>query len=599
MSELEKSLVPPALAIKAMRDSGYRNTAYAVAELIDNAIQAGSTGVELLCCERQFFENQRSRQNIHQIAVLDNGVGMDRDVLSDALQFGNGKYLDDRSGIGRFGMGLPSSSISQCRRVDVWSWQDGVTSAIWSYMDLDQVEAGDQTTVPYPVPKEVPLLWQQAGATFAKSGTLVVWSRLDRCLWKTANAIIKNSELIIGRMYRRFVLDKRVTIRLAAFVDDAPNQCEIDRPVLANDPQYLMVPTSTPSPYDEVAMFRPDGDAWEVDHDIEFAGSIHRVVTRFTVAKEDVRKQPQAGATLHGRHAKRNIGVSLVRSDRELELETSLVHASEARERWWGIEVDFPPALDEVFGVTNNKQSARHFTETATAIEEMLADEDSFVDLQEQMRLDEDPRGPLLDMVHLINRRLDLLRKTIELQRKGTRRRRRHETPSAEERATTVTRERQAEGHEGASDEDEQLPDDERAEALARELEDTGLTQDDAQALAARTIKQHIKYTFAEADLEGRTFFTVKIVAGEIVIKINVNHPAYSHLVEVLEDVPIDETDIDTLRSRLETANSGLKLLLMAWARFEDEATTVLEREEIQETRHKWGVMAARFLRES
>lgn len=599
MTRAEKNLVPPALAIKAMRDSGYRNTAYAVAELIDNAIQAGAQEVELLCCERQFFERQRMRRNIHQIAVLDNGRGMDEETLSDALQFGNGKYLEDRSGIGRFGMGLPSSSISQCKRVDVWTWNRNASEPIWTFMDLDEVEQGTQSTVPMPVEKAIPSIWRSAGNCFADSGTLVVWSRLDRCLWKTANAIIRNSERIIGRMYRRYVRDNDAKIRLAAFIEDTPEQPEIDRPVEANDPLYLMVPSSTPSPYNSEAMFRTDGDAWEVHHDIEFADAAHRVTTRFTVAREEVRRQPQAGSTQHGRHAKQNIGVSLVRSGRELELETSLVHASEARERWWGIEIDFPPSLDEIFGVTNNKQSARHFTETALAIEEAIADNESFVDLQEQMRIEDDPRGPLLDMVHLINRRLDALRKTIELQQKGTRKRKRHEKPSAEEKGTSVTRERQEQGHKGVSDEDEGLPEEERTEALAKELEDAGLDRDDAEELAARTIKQHIKYTFAAADLEGRTFFTVRPVAGEIVIKININHPAYVHLVEVLEDVPIDEEDNEALRARLEAANSGLKLLLMAWARFEDEALTTSDREEIQETRHRWGVMAARFLRET
>src|SRR5258708_6488958 len=123
-------IVPPHLVVKAMRDSGYRNAAYAIAELIDNSIQAGATQVELLCGERRQLVRQRERVQVSEIAVLDNGSGMDADVLRMALQFGNGTRLDDRSGIGRFGMGLPNSSISQARRVDVWSWQEGMENAI-------------------------------------------------------------------------------------------------------------------------------------------------------------------------------------------------------------------------------------------------------------------------------------------------------------------------------------------------------------------------------------------------------------------------------------------------------------------------------------
>ena len=44
-------IVPPHLAVKAMQDNGYKSPAYAVAELIDNSIQAKATSVELLCLE--------------------------------------------------------------------------------------------------------------------------------------------------------------------------------------------------------------------------------------------------------------------------------------------------------------------------------------------------------------------------------------------------------------------------------------------------------------------------------------------------------------------------------------------------------------------
>ena len=45
-------IVPTHLAVQAMRDNGYRNAAYAIAELMDNAVQAGASQVELLCAER-------------------------------------------------------------------------------------------------------------------------------------------------------------------------------------------------------------------------------------------------------------------------------------------------------------------------------------------------------------------------------------------------------------------------------------------------------------------------------------------------------------------------------------------------------------------
>lgn len=596
MSDANYDLVPTSLAVKAMRDSGYKNTAYAVAELIDNSIQAGARAIELLCCERESQVQLRVRRNIHQVAVLDDGRGMDAAVLRMALQFGNGQYLDDRSGIGRFGMGLPSSSISQCRRVEVWSWQKGHENAIYSSIDLDLVEEGVQTTVPEPEQKAIPDVWLTAGETFGKSGTLVVWSRLDRCLWKTALSIIKNSELVIGRMYRRFIHTGEVAIRMASFEENAPSKFFEQRLAEVNDPIYLMAPSSTPQPYDQKAMFRTDGDRWEVTDTISFRGNEYPVVTRFTIAKEEARNRPNAGATPYGKHAKNNVGVSLVRAERELELETSLVNQYDPRERWWGVEVDFPPGLDEIFGVTNNKQAARNFTEAARALEGVLSDAESIAELKDEMFEEQDPRGPLLEIVHLVDRRLRDIRKLIQIQTKGSRRRRRHEVDSAEARATDITRTRQEEGYRGASDDDEGLPQEERKAALAKEFEETGLSAEQAQELAAQTIEQDIKYTFTNADLEGRTFFTVRPVAGEIVIKLNINHPAYEHLVEVLEDDADEQISPELVRDRLNRANRGLKLLLMAWARFEDEAYPEKKKADVQDLRTEWGRYAAQFL---
>jgi anti-sigma regulatory factor (Ser/Thr protein kinase) len=120
---MDNSIVPAHLAVKAMRDNGYKNAAYAVAELMDNSLQHGATTVELLCSEIEVTIKMRVVNRINKIAVLDNGSGMSSNVLQMALQFGNGTHLnpENQKGIGKFGMGLPSSSISQAKRVEVWT----------------------------------------------------------------------------------------------------------------------------------------------------------------------------------------------------------------------------------------------------------------------------------------------------------------------------------------------------------------------------------------------------------------------------------------------------------------------------------------------
>lgn len=95
--------------IEATRDSGYKGTQSAVAELVDNSIQAAAT--------RVWLNVRRTDDEEHpiEVSVTDNGSGMDAFTLRQALRFGGSSRFDDRSGLGRYGMGLPNSSLSQAR----------------------------------------------------------------------------------------------------------------------------------------------------------------------------------------------------------------------------------------------------------------------------------------------------------------------------------------------------------------------------------------------------------------------------------------------------------------------------------------------------
>ena len=218
MNEFTHEILPPNLAVKAMRSSGFRDSAHAIAELIDNSIQAGlnynqCTEVEVICVDKVDLVSQRTRQRIHKIGVYDNACGMNAETLRLALQFGNGTHLtpDEQDGIGKFGMGLPNSSISQCRRVDVWSWTGGL--CFHSYLDIDEIVDGRLRNVPEPKEDKFPEYWKNLlSCEIGASGTFVAWSNLDRIRWKTSQAFIRNAESLIGRMYRYFIKDKNILI---------------------------------------------------------------------------------------------------------------------------------------------------------------------------------------------------------------------------------------------------------------------------------------------------------------------------------------------------------------------------------------------------
>ena len=159
-----------------------------------------------------------------EIAVVDNGVGMDRTTLRCALKFGDGTRLDRSSrGIGRFGVGLPQSSISQCKRVDIWTWQNGATNAFHCYLDLEEIKISGRKDVPEVMPEAVPDKWLEiADNVSAPTGTLVVWSQLDRVRWSGGTKTLERTAELCGRIYRKFLTDdkKKISINLILGSDE-------------------------------------------------------------------------------------------------------------------------------------------------------------------------------------------------------------------------------------------------------------------------------------------------------------------------------------------------------------------------------------------
>ena len=387
---------------------------------------------------------------------------------------------------------------------------------------------------------------------------------------------------------------------MANFVVDKPKQHPIDRAALPNDPTYLMKGTSCPAPFDAEPMFAPFPDEQSSVRTllIEHEGGVHEVKLTFSLARDSARQGGRnAGATPAGRHAARNMGVSVVRSGRELDLDTSFINGYDPTERWWGVEVAFEPGLDEVFGVANNKQSARNFSEAAKLNIDALIREHggSIVSAQESLREQNSPIEPLLAIVHAIQTQLKVMRDRLKTQTASKERERHGQRMEA--LATKVVEERQRQGIVGRSDAGEKLPLEERVQLLAEELAAQGQGEAAAREQAVRTISSGFKYQVNDAPIEGGAFFSVQPRGGVLLVTLNTDHPAYELLEGARrpEDLP---TDSAALREALEGAHMGLEMLLFAWARYEDEQSGE-SRDAAQAARYDWGRMARRFLAET
>ena len=590
-------IIPPELAIKAMRDSGYKNTAYALAELIDNSVQAGASAVDVICVEESRLVRDRIRQRLNEIGVLDNGTGMEPLILQLALQFGNGTHLDDRSGIGRFGMGLPNSSISQCRRVDVWTWQSGPDNAMHTYLDVDEVEARTLTSIRFPTAQPLPLVWRNRSQIVATTGTLIVWSKLEdhRVTWRGASATFRHTAEIVGRMYRHFIDSGKLTIGLRAFYDGNASPAEF---VKVNDPLYLMPDSSTPPPFDQQPMFQKWGDQDEV-FTIEHDDHKHPVTVLMSWARpQTVPTVGERGAQPYGKHASNNLGVSIVRAGRELDLDSSWTISYDPTERWWGVEVDFPPALDEIFGVTNSKQGATIFSGMSSFDWKLEAEgAESLPEYITRIREEGDPRSYLIPIVQHIKDQIAEIRKRLDDQTKGTRTNTtRHDWPTVADVASTKYRERATLGHEIEADTVEFTEKD--RDGFEEDLKsDKNYSADVASAIANGVLHRHRKLEFVTKRMDGYAFFDVEHQHGGLTtVVFNTNHFLYDKLIATLDPNIGEETDAQLLH-RINEASDTLKLLFAAWARYHLE--DVPARESLYDVRQKWGEMAKFMLSES
>ena len=181
------------LGLNALRQAGYRSTATAVAELVDNSIEANADKIDIIALSDDVFLSQRTSSQVTNIAVLDNGDGMNEETLASCLSMGWGTRLETRDGLGRFGFGLKGSSISQARRDDVYIWSSpGKVKR--AHLDLDEIKEKQLSTLDEPVTANLPdWLVSACPEKVEDTGTLVLWSNMD-------NLDLKRPETLVNRL---------------------------------------------------------------------------------------------------------------------------------------------------------------------------------------------------------------------------------------------------------------------------------------------------------------------------------------------------------------------------------------------------------------
>lgn len=155
--------------MNSMRSMGYTFEA-AIADIVDNSISAKAKRIDI-----KFPVDPGHLY----VAICDDGSGMDSDELFDAMKYGSEKKKNGRStdDLGRYGLGLKSASLSQCRKLTVISKKDEIYSA-YSW-DLDVIEKEEEWLVLEYSDNEITELPFHNYLDNKNSGTVVVWENFD------------------------------------------------------------------------------------------------------------------------------------------------------------------------------------------------------------------------------------------------------------------------------------------------------------------------------------------------------------------------------------------------------------------------------------
>jgi hypothetical protein len=356
-------LVDEKMLAQTMRSVRYKDEGHAAGDVIDNAIEAGATQVHVA------FRTEGTA--IRETAFIDDGSGIDATFLPHAAKWGGSSNEGRRNTFGRFGFGLPSASVNRGTRFTVFSRTDSSESFTAVTVDLKKLEVeGQVVALPEPDAQALPK-WivdyveasetDDADAATFDGGlgavrTVVVWSDLDRLEWK-------NRQQATGRYREHLGITYADWLDVCRLVVDHREVEPVD--VLFTTPDYRF--------YDIPAFPKADPQQ-SVRFEIEDSnGAKHEVVVRFSCLSVDAH---DATVPTGGKGAPRKVrqairkaynGFFVTRNGRFIEIAQPTEIQWSVYARQIGVALDFPPELDELFGVTPDKQTIV-FTDRVIAI---------------------------------------------------------------------------------------------------------------------------------------------------------------------------------------------------------------------------------------
>ena len=229
--------------MESLRATGY-SLPDAIADLIDNSLAADARNVWL---------NFHWAGSDSSVSIVDDGSGMSRPSLVNAMRMGSQSPLDERDAtdLGRYGLGMKTASISQARSLTVASRISGGPEISVRRWDLDHIASTmDWHLLNFPTDEgqaHLSVLEQMS------HGTVVLWEKPDRLVGEASTSdakarrqflhAIRGVEAHVAMVFHRYMSGPRA----ATLWINGQRVVPWD-PFLADDPATQRLPTELLGP---------------------------------------------------------------------------------------------------------------------------------------------------------------------------------------------------------------------------------------------------------------------------------------------------------------------------------------------------------------
>lgn len=526
-------------------------------EIVDNSVEAKAAhiNVEVTVEKVRKPGKKKATDQITEIAVVDDGCGMNQDTLHKCLALGESiREHTGKRGIGRFGVGMTLGSISLARRIEVYSRTRANDDFLYTFIDLDDIQQGNLLRIPGPIVQAPPK--QLADILKGTSGTIVLLKKCDRI---DGNVDFSN---YLGQTYRKFI-ERGLEIKLNG------------ERVYLHDPLYMASPTI----FDEQKLIAEGAIEPKATSLGEFRlpreipgtdGETADVVIRMSLLPEEWRPTMGAGGSAEAKKRKidRNEGISILRADREVfygHVPYITGKKGEARaldiDRWWGCEISFPPELDHDFQVRYIKRGAEPTADLRDQIKDIIKD--------------------------VVQTARKMVQETWSVNKSEASKRAGNFGKAEEAMAkASCILPKSKKGKNLTESEDEQQVDALASAALGNERYNAEKKEEKKAEIRKKP------YSIEPVSYPKTILFDTVHLLNNIIIKLNVNHPFYKSILQPLfgdlEDAEVNQEHQDI--------KNAILLLLFAYAKAESMFDN--HEELFESLRNQWGTTLATALSE-